>query len=222
MTHIGSDHRSVMAQSVIKAPRQEDPQKLLPKKTSTKESIRIKGDGRRESEEANVIDERYPELESRVKQDAVTAVENIQAEGSDEARAATAHTEVYVAAAQSLVADANAGTSGSEAHAAAARNLVEEASATAADAEAHAAAADNAAAAKDETKKTNDMLKSRNNKNELSKEDEDKAAAAKKESNSTRDSLRSQDNENEKPEKRDDEIRRLIEEKRCITKGDKQ
>ena len=66
------------------------------------------------------------------------------------------------------------------------------------------------------------MLKFRRNKIELSKENEDKAAAATKESNSTRDTLRSQDNDNEKPEERDDEFRGLIEEKRCITKGDKQ
>ena len=40
----------------------------LEKKSSTKESIKIQDDGRRDFDEENVIDERYHELESGVKQ----------------------------------------------------------------------------------------------------------------------------------------------------------
>ena len=57
----------------------------------------------------------------------------------------------------------------------------------------------------------------------MSKDNEDEAAAAKKKTRSTGDMLRSQGNEKEKKnENGDDEIKRLIEERRNITKGDKQ
>ena len=49
MIHIGSDHRSFMAQSVIKAPMKKDSQKtrIEGSKTSTKESIKSQYDGRK-------------------------------------------------------------------------------------------------------------------------------------------------------------------------------
>ena len=167
-----------------------------------------------------MIDERYHELESGVKQKAEaavaaqkpredgTAVEKIQAKGSDEVKAATAGTEAYAAAPENLVKEAHAATAGSKAHAAAA------------DAEADAAAAHNAAAAKNETKKRSDTLKSRSNKSDMNKDDEDDAAAAKKKNQKHR--RHAEANENDKAEKEDDEIKRLIEERRSIAEGDKQ
>ena len=88
-----------------------------------------------------MIEERYHELESRGKQKAEaavapqmlsedgTAAQKIQVEGRDEAKAATAGTAAYAAAAHNLVEDANAAAACSEAYAAAARNLVEDANA---------------------------------------------------------------------------------------------
>ena len=123
-------------------------------------------------DEANVIDERYQELEKRVKQrgEAAVAAQKPNEEGT------AADMEAYAAAA-------------------------------AARSEAQTAAASNAAAAKEETRKTNEKNK-----------DEEGAAAVKKKSKSTEDMLRPQDNENEKTHKGDDEIKRLIEERRSIKK----
>ena len=94
MIHMGSDHRSVVARFVIKAPRKEDSQKTHIERK--KESIKIQHDGRRDIDEANMIDERYHELERKVKQKAEAAVaalkpsedgtaEEIQVKGSAEA-----------------------------------------------------------------------------------------------------------------------------------------
>ena len=84
MIHIGSDHRSVMARFVIKAPNKRDPRK---KRRS--ENIRIQNDGKEDPDERNAIDERHHELECSVKQEAEAAAAAQKQKGTEAADAKT-------------------------------------------------------------------------------------------------------------------------------------
>ena len=84
MIHIGSDHRSVMARFVIKAPNKRDPRK---KRRS--ENIMIQKDGKEDPDERNAIDERYHELECSVKQEAEAAAAAQKQKGTEAADAKT-------------------------------------------------------------------------------------------------------------------------------------
>ena len=74
-THMGSDHRSVMAQFVITEPKKEVAQKthIAKKKTKTAESTKSQDDEKTWSDEANKFEERYAELERKIKHEAEIA-----------------------------------------------------------------------------------------------------------------------------------------------------
>ena len=235
MIHMGSDHRSVMAQFVITAPKKEESQKahIKPNKTSTGESIKSQVDERLRYDEASTFEERYFELGKGIKQKAEAAVAAQKPNGRETAtemkqaeRGASAKDAAATEQAEGEAeAEANATAAGAEAYAAAAHSPDEdktaaakeraegeaEANATAADAEAYAAAAHNP-----------DEDKTVVAKEQAEGVSEASAAAAKEKIKNTGDALKSQSSTSEKIEDGDDDIRTLIEERRNIKKVNKQ
>ena len=84
MIHMGSDHRSVMARFVVKAPNKRDPRKaqIEERKKRRSEKTMIQDDGKEDPDERNAIDERYHELECSVKQGPEAASATQKAEGN--------------------------------------------------------------------------------------------------------------------------------------------
>ena len=81
MIHMGSDHRSVVAQFAIAASKKEVPHKthIENKKIPTAESTSQDGEKMR-SGEATMFEERYAELEREIKHEAGTAGYRTEAE----------------------------------------------------------------------------------------------------------------------------------------------
>ena len=75
MIHMGSDHRSVMAQFEITAPKKEVSQKthIAKKKMKTAGNTKSQDDEKKGSGEANKFEERYAELERKIQHDAEIA-----------------------------------------------------------------------------------------------------------------------------------------------------
>ena len=108
MIHMGSDHRSVMAQFLIPASQKEDSHKARIKwnTNSTMESIMSQADGRTRFHETDTFEQHCCELEMRFKQKTESAVAAHkpsedetaagmkQAEGDADANAAAAHNSV--------------------------------------------------------------------------------------------------------------------------------
>ena len=161
MIHMGSDHRSVMAQFVITASTNE----VSPKMHIEKKKTTTAADGRMRPEKAtNMFEERYVELESKIKQEAESAA-TTQKPKEIESAAHNLGDDANAAAASHNLgddADAAAHNLGEDANAAAAHNLGEDA---------------NAPATKEKAKKSRDMQLSQNSKNEKIKERDDEIRA---------------------------------------------